>query len=220
MTENDPTPIPNLIAFPDPGAARLVVQGEGGREAFSLTGDGVITFGDGITPSDAAAALVRGLEQMLAPGVYVTLGDEIADHLASDLMEMDRVGAIELDNWATARTWLDNLHRRHRVLPEMTAVEAGARAAAIHEEYDGCFERLDAWAASTPEEREMGRVEEPMSTDLESATWWRERMAAALAVALPSVTCPVCDELILPGDHDVLPHGNRWAHRDCAEGGE
>jgi hypothetical protein len=49
--------------------------------------------------------------------------------------------------------------------------EAVARAMAIHDDYDGCFERLDG----TDDE-------EPMSTDQEDADWWCERSTAALAV--------------------------------------
>jgi hypothetical protein len=169
----------SLHGFPEPAGARLVVQGEGGKTAFTLTGDGVLTMGAGITPTAAAQALIRGLGEMLPPATPIVLAPQSG----------------------------------------RDPVEAGARAAAIHDEYDGCFERLDAWDAASVEERELGHVEEPLSDDLEQAAWWRDRIAAALAAALPSLTCIACDELLLP-DVEVTAVADRWAHRDCAEAGE
>lgn len=166
----------NLIGFPDPGAARLIVQGEGGKVAFTLTGDGVLTMGAGITPTEAAQGLIRGLGEMLPPATPIVLGPQSG----------------------------------------RDPVEAGARAAAIHDQYDGCFERLDAWEAASPEDRELGHVEEPLSDDLEQATWWRERIAAAFLAALPGLSCIACDELLIP-NAEVLPVADRWAHRECAE---
>jgi hypothetical protein len=75
------------------------------------------------------------------------------------------------------------------------AVEAAARAAAIHEDYDGCFERLDAWEAASVEERELGLVEEPMSTDVEDADLWRARMRSALPAAYPHMVAGVVEPL-------------------------
>lgn len=58
--------------------------------------------------------------------------------------------------------------------------EEVARALALVGDYDGCFERLDAWAAASSEARECGDVEEPMSTDGEDAEWWLKRADAVL----------------------------------------
>lgn len=59
-------------------------------------------------------------------------------------------------------------------------VEKVAKAMAIYGDYDGCFERLEEWAAATDEQRELGEVEEPMDTDAEDAEWWRKRARAGL----------------------------------------
>ena len=56
-------------------------------------------------------------------------------------------------------------------LPVKPSREEVARALALVGDYDGCFERLDAWAAASSEARECGDVEEPMSTDGEDAEW-------------------------------------------------
>ena len=60
--------------------------------------------------------------------------------------------------------------------------EEVARALALVGDYDGCFERLDAWAAASSEARECGDVEEPMSTDGEDAEWWLKRADAVLSL--------------------------------------
>ena len=65
-------------------------------------------------------------------------------------------------------------------LPVKPSREEVARALALVGDYDGCFERLDAWAAASSEARECGDVEEPMSTDGEDAEWWLKRADAIL----------------------------------------
>ena len=65
-------------------------------------------------------------------------------------------------------------------LPAKPSREEVARALALVGDYDGCFERLDAWAAASSEARECGDVEEPMSTDGEDAEWWLKRADAIL----------------------------------------
>ena len=65
-------------------------------------------------------------------------------------------------------------------LPVKPGREDVARALALVGDYDGCFERRDAWAAASAEARECGDVEEPMSTDAEDAEWWLKRAEAAL----------------------------------------
>ena len=67
-------------------------------------------------------------------------------------------------------------------LPVKPDREAVARALALVGDYDGCFERLDAWAAASSEARECGDVEEPMSTDGEDAEWWLKRADAVLSL--------------------------------------
>jgi hypothetical protein len=71
------------------------------------------------------------------------------------------------------------LTRRDTVTDE--AVEAAARAMALVDEDDGCFERLDLWNATAPGDR--WQVEEPQSYDEEATVWWRKRARAALAAA-------------------------------------
>ncbi|WP_285462967.1 hypothetical protein [Agromyces sp. NBRC 114283] len=59
-------------------------------------------------------------------------------------------------------------------------MEKVAKAMAIYGDYDGCFERLEEWAAATDEQRDLGEVEEPMDSDVEDAEWWRRRARAGL----------------------------------------
>lgn len=61
-------------------------------------------------------------------------------------------------------------------------IEQAARVMAMVGDYDGYFERLDAWAAATDEERETGELEEPLSYDQGDAEFWLSR-AQALADA-------------------------------------
>lgn len=67
-------------------------------------------------------------------------------------------------------------------LPVKPSREEVARALALVGDYDGCFERLDAWAAASSEARECGDVEEPMSADGEDAEWWLKRADAVLSL--------------------------------------
>lgn len=61
-------------------------------------------------------------------------------------------------------------------------IEAAARAWAIHDETDGCFERVDAWGVLEDWEREAYPDEYPGS-DYEDCANYRERAASALAAA-------------------------------------
>ena len=63
-------------------------------------------------------------------------------------------------------------------------IERAARVLALTGDYDGCFERLDAWESATPEQRECGEVEEPMLTDADDAEWWRKRARTLAAAGL------------------------------------
>lgn len=65
-----------------------------------------------------------------------------------------------------------------------TAIEAAARAWAIHREHDGCFERVDAWEALEAWEREAHPDERPES-DYEDCATYREFATAALSAAYP-----------------------------------
>lgn len=71
--------------------------------------------------------------------------------------------------------------------PDHPAVEAAARAAAIHGDYDGCFERVDQWNALEDWEKEAQSDEYP-TTDIEDCEWWTSRARAALNAALPHLT--------------------------------
>ncbi|MGW9020674.1 hypothetical protein ACWGOE_04220 [Leucobacter chromiiresistens] len=70
-------------------------------------------------------------------------------------------------------------------------IEAAARAMAMVEEYDGCFERISAWENSTQAERDCGEVEDVSSADYEDAEWWRKRARAALSA---SASADLADE--------------------------
>lgn len=59
-------------------------------------------------------------------------------------------------------------------IPAAEQIEMAARAMALVDEYDGCFERLDGTDPGG---------EEPLSTDAEDAEFWRKRARAALAAA-------------------------------------
>ena len=92
--------------------------------------------------------------------------------------------------------------------------ETVARALALVGDYDGCFERLDAWAAASAEARECGDVEEPMSTDAEDAEWWLKRADAALSL-LPGrseaeVKAEALREAKRAANHDWLAFQSVW----------
>lgn len=70
------------------------------------------------------------------------------------------------------------------VTPE--AIEAAARAWAIHRETDGCFERVDAWEALEEWEREAHPDEYPES-DYEDCATYRSFATAALTAAAPFI---------------------------------
>lgn len=57
-----------------------------------------------------------------------------------------------------------------------------ARVLALTDDYDGCFERMDAWSAATDEQQLLGLVEEPLSTDPEDCEFWLTRARAVLAL--------------------------------------
>lgn len=54
-----------------------------------------------------------------------------------------------------------------------------ARAMALVDDYDGCFERIDEWNALDQWERDAQPQEEPAS-DYEDAEWWRKRADAVM----------------------------------------
>lgn len=56
-----------------------------------------------------------------------------------------------------------------------------ARAMALTDDYDGCFERIDEWEALEQWEREANPEEEPL-TDREDAEWWLKRADSVLKV--------------------------------------
>jgi hypothetical protein len=66
------------------------------------------------------------------------------------------------------------------------AIEAAARAWAIHDETDGCFERVDEWEALEDWEREAHPDEYPGS-DYEDCGDYRERAIAALTSVAPHI---------------------------------
>ncbi|ONI62659.1 hypothetical protein CSIV_14385 [Microbacterium sp. CSI-V] len=66
--------------------------------------------------------------------------------------------------------------------PTDAEVEAGARAAALHADYEGCFLRIDEWEALEEWEREAHPENRP-DTDYEDAEFWRTRTRAALTAA-------------------------------------
>lgn len=77
------------------------------------------------------------------------------------------------------------------------AVEAMARAAAIHDDYDGCFERVDEWEAAGEEYRDAYPGERPDS-DYEDCEWWRSRVRAGLPAALPFLREGIAAEALAP----------------------
>ena len=78
--------------------------------------------------------------------------------------------------------------------PNHPAVEAAARAAAIHGDYDGCFERVDQWNAQEDWEKEAHPDEYP-ETDIEDCEWWTSRILPALHAAIPHLTSDTEDSL-------------------------
>lgn len=92
------------------------------------------------------------------------------------------------DRGVSPEHYAERVEDARRMLPGLIGVsdemvEAGARASAIYQDYDGCFERLDAWAALEQWERDAHPEEEPTG-DAEDAQWWRDRVRVALTAAL------------------------------------
>ena len=96
-------------------------------------------------------------------------------------------------------------------LPVKPSREEVARALALVGDYDGCFERLDAWAAASSEARECGDVEEPMSTDGEDAEWWLKRADAVLSLLPGRSEAEVKAEALREAGQD-LP--GEWSKQD------
>lgn len=70
--------------------------------------------------------------------------------------------------------------------PDDDAIERAARALALVDDYDGCFERIDEWERTPVEDQ--WEIEEPGSDDYESAEDWRKKartLAAAGLLASP-----------------------------------
>lgn len=98
------------------------------------------------------------------------------------------------------------------------AVEAAARAMALVDNDDGCFERLDLWNATAPEDR--WQIEEPQSYDEEATHWWRKRARAALAaapVSLEAVKAETTTEWACVASGIVRPLGSRPAAFEHAQ---
>ena len=95
--------------------------------------------------------------------------EAVAEAVRKDL---EAVGILPWTNGGAriVRTVLAVVREHLPVKPSREEV-ARALALALVGDYDGCFERLDAWAAASSEARECGDVEEPMSTDGEDAEW-------------------------------------------------
>lgn len=73
-------------------------------------------------------------------------------------------------------------------------VEKAARAAAIYDDYDGCFERVDEWEAAPADIRALYPDEEPVS-DREDCEWWRARIRAALDEVVPAIREAAVEEV-------------------------
>lgn len=57
-----------------------------------------------------------------------------------------------------------------------------AKVMALTDDYDGCFERIEAWEAATQQERDCGKVEEPLSSDQEDCEFWLRRARAVISL--------------------------------------
>ena len=73
-----------------------------------------------------------------------------------------------------------------------------ARALALTDDYDGCFERLDG---TDPEG--------PLSTDEEDAEWWRKRAAAVL---------PIVEAEVRAAKAEALRSAAEWMNDDLDYG--
>jgi hypothetical protein len=99
------------------------------------------------------------------------------------------------------------------------AIEAAARAWAIHDETDGCFERVDEWEALEDWEREAYPDEYPGS-DYEDCGDYRERAIAALTSAAPHIQAAALRDaaesfqgvMIGIGGRDPRTSGAAWLH--------
>lgn len=73
-----------------------------------------------------------------------------------------------------------------------------ARALAICDDYDGCFERVDEWEATPEDERHDDNYP---ASDYEDCQWWLRRADAALELLRPRVVETI-DQL------EALPEGS------------
>ena len=102
--------------------------------------------------------------------------------LVHEVLEQSRTLPLDVQSAQVMLVLLDAGYSKgpRPITDEM--LERGARAAAILGDYDGCFERIDAWDALEQWERDAQPQEAPV-LDIEDAEFWRTRVRAALEAA-------------------------------------
>lgn len=122
------------------------------------------------------------------PDIDLPIGPGWDAHAVISDVLTDVIGVAELPDEEVPQAVLDALVARGWTLNAVSTpaeiTEQAARTLALTDDYDGCFERLDAWEAATAEQREGSEVEKPMLTDVEDAEWWRRRARALASTGL------------------------------------
>lgn len=178
---------PALQAEPEARAAlREIVRAAGPRPADVFEPWDVSVYPDRIT----AAVLSSGL---VAPAFELGEEEDLADVIGREGPWPSPDEGVQAYCERVARAVM-----QHQVAAGWTppategatvgeaVVERVARAMAIHDDYDGCFERADEWNATPEDERHDDNYP---GMDLEDCEWWRARARAGLA-ALPHLTPP------------------------------
>lgn len=103
--------------------------------------------------------------------------------------------------------------------PSDALVDRMAEAAALHQDHDGCFERVREWEALEEWEREAHPGERPHD-DYEERELWRGRIRAALAAADPTQPTELTPTELVAAEvrHERAAQHARWGTQDHPDG--
>lgn len=104
---------------------------------------------------------------------------------------------------------------------ENELIEKAARAAAIFEGYDGCFEVVDEWEALSDDEKRASAEDEPIGPR-EDCDWWRARMRAGLEALVPAIRAQALEDAaaaypVILRDMVPRPSVARWMRARAVE---
>lgn len=103
--------------------------------------------------------------------------------------------------------------------PSDALVDRMAEAAALHQDHDGCFERVREWEALGGWERDAHPDERPQD-DYEAKEIWRGRIRAALAAADPGQPAGLTptERVVAEVRHERAAQHARWGVQDLPDG--